>query len=282
MSGENKKKKILLIGFGRFGKVLHGALRACGADVDVATKNYATFLTNSEIDLAVIATPVATHVQIAKDCLTAGKNVFVEKPLSPNPDEVTKVFELAKQKGRSVYVDEVALWHAEYMQLARLLRGNVITSISCAFQKYGTFDDTIFNAHVYHDLYVLADLVGEGEAHGIEIVSAKDPIEKGRVDTMAFRFRYNNVAVEGRYDRLSEKRHKEIVVQCENGSVLTWRNGELLKNDVPEEVHLHDALQAMLQPVLEGTADYAGNNKRALQATQLLGALEGAVLRYRS
>src|ERR1700730_19461350 len=40
----------------------------------------------SEIRLAVIATPNDTHYPIARQCLAAGSEVVVDKPLTPTPE----------------------------------------------------------------------------------------------------------------------------------------------------------------------------------------------------
>src|ERR1700760_572471 len=45
-------------------------------------------LNDPEIDAVVIATPAATHFQLALAALQAGKNVFVEKPMATKAVEV--------------------------------------------------------------------------------------------------------------------------------------------------------------------------------------------------
>ncbi len=41
-------------------------------------------LEKSDIDAVIIATPTSTHTDIAIDCLNAGKDVLVEKPIAQN------------------------------------------------------------------------------------------------------------------------------------------------------------------------------------------------------
>ena len=48
-----------------------------------------------EIGGVVIATPAETHFRLAKECLLAGKDVFVEKPLALNVDEGKQLVALA-------------------------------------------------------------------------------------------------------------------------------------------------------------------------------------------
>ena len=81
--------KNLVRNFGELG-VLHGI---CDASADVATRysendsslKVATepreFLDDPYVDAIAIATPAATHGALVADALSAGKHVFVEKPL---------------------------------------------------------------------------------------------------------------------------------------------------------------------------------------------------------
>ena len=49
----------------------------------VQTTMRAEDIFRSNVDAVVIATPVRTHYQLAKDALLHGKHVLVEKPLTP-------------------------------------------------------------------------------------------------------------------------------------------------------------------------------------------------------
>ena len=44
------------------------------------TTAFADLLADEEVDAVVVATPVPTHYELAKQALEAGKHVFVEKP----------------------------------------------------------------------------------------------------------------------------------------------------------------------------------------------------------
>jgi len=54
-------------------------------------------LKNEEFDAAVICTPTSTHFNIASQFITAGKHVFVEKPLTYHSSEGVKMLNLAKE-----------------------------------------------------------------------------------------------------------------------------------------------------------------------------------------
>jgi predicted dehydrogenase len=51
------------------------------------------------LDGIVLATPVQTHYELAKRCMAAGKNVFVEKPLAASTAEATDLIDTATRSG---------------------------------------------------------------------------------------------------------------------------------------------------------------------------------------
>lgn len=65
---------------------------------DYATTNYEEILKDNLIDLVLICTRHDTHAELTLQALEAGKNVFVEKPLATNMEELEKI--------KSFYSDE--------------------------------------------------------------------------------------------------------------------------------------------------------------------------------
>ena len=66
--------------------------------------NYKEMLEKSDIDAVIIATPTSTHTEIAIDCLNAGKDVLVEKPLARTYAEVKKIVDAAKKNKKKIMV----------------------------------------------------------------------------------------------------------------------------------------------------------------------------------
>lgn len=52
----------------------------------------------SDIDIAVVLTTPVTHYSVVKDCLLAGKNTYVEKPISITTEQAKELLALAKEK----------------------------------------------------------------------------------------------------------------------------------------------------------------------------------------
>lgn len=59
--------------------------------------NYKEMLEQSDIEAVLIATPTSTHKEIAIDCLNAGKDVLIEKPLARTFNEAKQIVDAAKK-----------------------------------------------------------------------------------------------------------------------------------------------------------------------------------------
>ncbi len=69
-----------------------------------ATKDYRAILDRKDIDAVLIGTPDHWHVPITVDACAAGKDVYVEKPLTHELSEGARVIEAQNRSGRIVQV----------------------------------------------------------------------------------------------------------------------------------------------------------------------------------
>jgi predicted dehydrogenase/threonine dehydrogenase-like Zn-dependent dehydrogenase len=70
---------------------LTGTTLAKKYGVELSTTDNSVILEDQEVNLILITTRHNSHAQLAVDCLNAGKNVFVEKPLALNVDQLNLV-----------------------------------------------------------------------------------------------------------------------------------------------------------------------------------------------
>jgi predicted dehydrogenase len=68
------------------------------------TRRYQELLANKEIDCIVAAVPDHWHKQLVVDAVSAGKDIYCEKPMSHTPAEGAEMVEAAKKTGRIVQV----------------------------------------------------------------------------------------------------------------------------------------------------------------------------------
>ena len=67
--------------------------------------------TDPSVDAVVIATPTATHAELVRSALRAGKHVLVEKPLTDGSASARELCRLAEQMGRVLLVGHVFLYN---------------------------------------------------------------------------------------------------------------------------------------------------------------------------
>lgn len=69
-----------------------------------STTDYRQILSDSEVDLVMITTRHNAHAQMVVECLHAGKNVFVEKPLALNDRELDEIIQVYRESGKTLTV----------------------------------------------------------------------------------------------------------------------------------------------------------------------------------
>lgn len=74
-------------------------------------------LDDPELDAVVVATPVSTHAAMARRVLSAGRHVFVEKPLATNEVDAEELVGLADEAGRVLMVGHTFLYAAPVLWL---------------------------------------------------------------------------------------------------------------------------------------------------------------------
>ncbi len=91
--------------------------------------NYGEMLADPEIDAVVVATPTATHFQICRDALNAGKHVLVEKPLTQKVSESETLRKLAQKKKLVLMVGHTFLFNTGIHKLKEYIANNEIGKV---------------------------------------------------------------------------------------------------------------------------------------------------------
>jgi scyllo-inositol 2-dehydrogenase (NADP+) len=147
-----------LVGFGLAGRVFHAPViravpglrlaaimqrtgeTAAQAYPDVrVVRSLDELLAMNAIRLVVIATPNASHAEIARRCLEAGRDVVVDKPCATTSVEAAALLALADHSGRMLSVFQNRRWDGDFITVQRLLRegtcGRPVLFESC-FDRY--------------------------------------------------------------------------------------------------------------------------------------------------
>ena len=79
-------------------------------------------IAHSAVDAVVIATPVATHFELAMQALAAGKHVWVEKPLAASSDEARRLRDEAARRRLVLMVDHTFVYTGAVRKIGELVR----------------------------------------------------------------------------------------------------------------------------------------------------------------
>jgi predicted dehydrogenase len=114
--------------------------------------NALSLIGSSTIDAVVISTPVATHFELAKLALNAGKHVLLEKPMTTSVNEALELIELALCKRLTLMVDHTFIYTGAVNKIKDLI-------FSEAIGRLRYFDSTRVNLGLFQsDSNVLWDL----------------------------------------------------------------------------------------------------------------------------
>jgi len=149
------------------GLSLADSVRQCSSPDEV--------FSDSSIGAVVIAAPAATHHDLCRRALEAGKDVFVEKPLALRAEEGEELVKLAEETGRVLQVGHILRYHPAVLKLKELVdsgglgRLEYIYSNRLNLGKLRT-EENILWSFAPHDISVILALAGEQpvlvSAHG--------------------------------------------------------------------------------------------------------------------
>jgi len=179
------EKRIGLIGSGSWGKnilrnlndldVLHSV---CDSDLGILKEREKSYsginftsqskdlLDNPEIKAVAIATTAATHYALTKDALTAGKDVFVEKPLALTIKEAEELVKLAEKNDKILMVGHILQYHPAIIKLKEMVDNGEIGKLQYIYSnrlnlgKLRT-EENILWSFAPHDISVILMLLNE-------------------------------------------------------------------------------------------------------------------------
>ena len=130
------------------------------------TKRFEDLLENPELDALVIATPVRFHYEMAKAALSAGKHVFIEKPIARTEAEAQELVSLAESQGLVLMVGHTFLFSPAVRRMKEIIdAGDIgqVQYVSARRLNLGLFQKDVNVAWdlAPHDISILLYLLGE-------------------------------------------------------------------------------------------------------------------------
>ncbi|HYU74974.1 MAG TPA: Gfo/Idh/MocA family oxidoreductase [Ktedonobacteraceae bacterium] len=97
----------------------------------IQTTTQAQDVFRSDVDGVIIATPVQTHYQLARQALLYGKHVLVEKPLTASAAEAEELVALAHEQWRVLMVGHTFEYSPAVNELRKLVQSGDLGKIYC-------------------------------------------------------------------------------------------------------------------------------------------------------
>jgi predicted dehydrogenase len=138
--------KIGVVGFGKGGRYFHAPLIDAAEGCEVAAvvarspNNQAAFAEDypglpifstitamaNAVDAVIISTPLDTHLELAREAITLGLPVVIDKPFGPNAESARAVVKEAETKNVLLTVYQNRRWDADYLTVKRVMESGVL------------------------------------------------------------------------------------------------------------------------------------------------------------
>ncbi len=149
------------------------------------TSSYDQVLADPAVAAVAIATPAATHFDLVRAALEAGKHVLVEKPLTATAAEGQKLAGLARRSGLVLMCDHTYCYTPAVRRIRELIRGGEIGEVQFVDSvriNLGLVQrdvDVLWDL-APHDLSILDFVLPEHAVPVAVAAHASDPIGAGR------------------------------------------------------------------------------------------------------
>ena len=160
-----KQINVGLLGFGMAGRIFHGPTICCveglrlnkiretkAPNIALIKERYPEttivsdtkeILNDASIDLVIVATPNVTHYAVAKEVLTAGKHVVIDKPITVTSAEADELIQLAKKSGKLITAYQNRRWDSDFLTVRKVIDSGLLGRLVEFESHYDRFRNTL-------------------------------------------------------------------------------------------------------------------------------------------
>ena len=145
------------------------------------------------VDCVIISAPTFLHYEIGKKCLSAGKHILVEKPISQTVKQAEELVSLAQKKKLILLVGHIERFNGAVLELSKIVKDPFLIES----RRFSPYNSRIQDAGVVldvmiHDIDIVLNLVKD------EIVSFHsngNKIKTNYEDTASVIFQFKNQCI---------------------------------------------------------------------------------------
>ncbi len=150
--------------------------------------DYTQFLNDPEVDAFSLAIQTEPSFEVAKQIITAGKHLFIEKPMASNAQRAIELNELAKQKHVVLHVDHIMLYHPIIRRIKQMYDAGELGDLiyfDISRMNLGPIrmDVNAMLDLAVHDLAVIDFISGGKEPYHVEAIGEK---HYGKQETLTY------------------------------------------------------------------------------------------------
>lgn len=228
------KKKVILIGRGKWGKILKKKLDELSILVSVCGKNFKKEKYD-KIDWAFIATPDKTHKEIIEFLIEKKIKIFCEKPLVRNYNEAKSLISLINKKEKKIYISDLLSFAKKKIPI--LKKNKIVRSKNANYNQR-----EILYRLVYHDIYYIFKYLKNKQIKVSKSYSKKKLYINLKTKNYEFNMYYN-----------LDSNHKTHTF---NDKKISFKN--------------EDPLKLMIKKVLNEKVNFNKNNKKNIFVLKIL------------
>ena len=176
----------------------------------------------SKVDAICIAVPTLLHHKVGLDCLKAGVNVLIEKPIAANESEAISLINASKISNCLLQVGHIERFNPAFRELNKIVHNEDIVVLEA--RRHSPHADRANDVSVVmdlmiHDIDLVLELVNS-KIQKLAAVGARN--SEGLIDyvnaTLVFN---NNVIASLTASKMSHKKIRTLSAHCQNGLVET-------------------------------------------------------------
>lgn len=205
-----------LLGHGRWGRNI---LRTLTSFPDVAVSVLARGAPpDINLDGILVATPSATHAQVALPFIEAGIPTFIEKPMTTTVGDAERIREVADRSGAIVFVGHIFLFHPAFLTALELLPklGPVRYVLGEGLNNNPRADSSVLWDWLPHDLSIARAIFRQEPDH----VSAWSLSGGATLEAALARYSFGDASLASTISWLSGVKRRRVTIACSTATVV--------------------------------------------------------------
>lgn len=211
-----------------------------------------------KVDALSIVTPTTTHYSIAKDCLTAGRDILIEKPITVSLDEADELIDSSCKRNCIIQVGHLERYNPAILSISEIVQEPMFLESErfSPFLGRGIDVDVTLDLMI-HDIDIMLSFVSS-PIKDIHAVGAKVLTEKIDVAKAWLEFENGTIAL-ATVSRLSpEKQRKLKIFQKDSYISIDYQSSEIkryYKNNFGEII-VEQKIPDFKEPLKEEIKDF--------------------------